>query len=76
MGSCISCHNIGDNGGVVAQRPWSLISMFAVSSPDYFRKYVVNPTKVNPMAKMPAHPNFDDKTLDALQAYFRSIAPH
>jgi mono/diheme cytochrome c family protein len=75
LGSCISCHNIGDNGGTMATRPWSLLALFAATASDHFRGYVVDPQKINPAAKMPAHPTFDAKTLDALQAYFKTMAP-
>ncbi len=75
MGSCISCHNAGDQGGTMAMRPWSILAIYAATNSDHFRSYVVNPQKFNPTTKMPAHPTFDDKTLDALQAYFKTMAP-
>jgi len=74
MGSCISCHNIGDAGGAVAMRPWSILAFYASTDSNHFRNYVVAPQKINPASKMPAHPTFDAKTLDALQAYFKTMA--
>jgi hypothetical protein len=40
---------------------------------NYFRQYVVNPQKIKPDVAMPAHPTFDAATLDALQAYFKTM---
>jgi cytochrome c2 len=59
----------------MAMRPWSILAIYAATNSDHFRSYVVNPQKFNPTTKMPAHPTFDDKTLDALQAYFKTMAP-
>jgi cytochrome c2 len=75
MGSCISCHNIGNAGGTVAMRPWTILAIYAATNSDHFRNYVVNPQKINPTSKMTPHPTFDAKTLDALQAYFKTMAP-
>jgi mono/diheme cytochrome c family protein len=75
MGSCISCHNIGDAGGAVAGRPWMILALYAATNSDHFRNYIVAPQKIDPSSKMPAHPTFDAKTLDALQAYFKTMAP-
>ena len=75
MGSCISCHNIGDAGGAVAMRPWTILAIYAATNSDHFRNYIVAPQKINPSSKMPAHPTFDARTLDALQAYFKTMAP-
>jgi len=42
---------------------------------DYFRKYVTNPSSMNPTSGMPPHPTFDDNTFNALQAYFKAMMP-
>jgi hypothetical protein len=76
MGSCISCHNIGEIGGHKAMFPWSVLAVFAATNGDYFRSYVVNPQQFNPKSAMTAHPTFDAKTLDALQKYFKSMNPN
>ncbi len=72
MGNCVNCHNIGNSGGQLAGRPWSILAAFASGNGDYFRSYILNPQKLNPASNMPAHPTYDDKTLRALQAYFQS----
>jgi hypothetical protein len=36
---------------------------------------VVQPTRVNPEATMPANPNFDAATVAALTAYFAAAKP-
>jgi len=47
-----------------------------VTSKDYFRNVVTDPLSVNPIATwMPAHPTFDNKTFDALEAYFTAMIP-
>jgi hypothetical protein len=73
IGSCISCHNNGSAGGKMAQRPWQVLAANSIYNGDYFRQYVVNPQKFKPNVAMPAHPTFDSATLDALQAYFRTV---
>jgi mono/diheme cytochrome c family protein len=75
IGSCVSCHNNGSAGGKMAQRPWQVLAANAVYNGDYFRQYVVNPQKFKPAVAMPAHPTFDSATLDALQAYFKTVLP-
>jgi cytochrome c2 len=75
MGSCVSCHNAGDQGGNVAMRPWSLLAIYATTDSNHFRNYVVHPQTFNPTTKMTAHPTFDARTLDALQAYFKTMMP-
>ncbi len=75
IGSCVSCHNNGLAGGKMAQRPWQVLAANAVYNGDYFRQYVVNPQKFKPNVAMPPHPTFDASTLDALQAYFKTVLP-
>ena len=73
IGSCVSCHNNGSAGGKMAQRPWQVLAANSIYNGDYFRQYVENPQKFKPNVAMPAHPTFDSATLDALQAYFRTM---
>lgn len=73
MGSCVMCHNTEVSGGEKANRPWSILAIFATSNGDYFRNYVVNPKKYRADTQMTDHPTFDAKTLDALQAYFKTM---
>jgi hypothetical protein len=60
-------------GGKMAQRPWQVLAANSIYNGDYFRQYVVNRQKFKPNVAMPAHPTFDSATLDALQAYFRTM---
>ncbi len=73
IGSCISCHNNGSAGGKMAQRPWQVLAANSIYNGNYFRQYLVNPQKFKPDVAMPAHPTFDSVTLDALQAYFKTM---
>jgi mono/diheme cytochrome c family protein len=72
--NCLRCHNLGDEGGRKAHRPWLVISAWAEASPDYFTSYVRNPKAVNPRAQMPGNSAYDDATLRALAAYFRTFS--
>ena len=47
----------------------------AVTRKDNFRKYVTDPKSFNPMSAMPPQPTFDDKTFNALEAYFKAMMP-
>jgi len=71
--TCLRCHNMGDVGGDKAQHPWLVLSAWAASEPAHFAAYVRNPQSVNPRAQMPANPDFDADTLDALIAYFQTF---
>jgi mono/diheme cytochrome c family protein len=67
---CLRCHNMGDEGGRKAGRPWQVLAAWASSSPDYFAVYVRNPQSKNPCAQMPGNPGYDDATIRALRDYF------
>ena len=73
--NCFRCHNMNDEGGRKAHRPWLVLAAWAESSPDYFAGYVRNPQAQNPRAQMTGNPSYDDATLQALIAYFRTFAP-
>lgn len=68
--NCFRCHNMGNEGGQKAGHPWLVLSAWATADPDYFRGYVHEPRSKNPRSQMPAFPEYDAATLDALQAYF------
>ncbi|MGA2420204.1 MAG: c-type cytochrome [Candidatus Acidiferrum sp.] len=80
--NCFRCHNKDGEGGQKAGRPWLVLSAWATADADYFRGYVHNPQSKNPRAQMPAFPDYDAPTLDALRAYFSTFtslpaaAPH
>jgi len=71
--NCLRCHNAGRNGGEQARHPWLVLSAWASASPVHFAKYVRFPQAENPNAKMHPNPSYDDATLQALTAYFRSF---
>jgi len=75
VGSCSSCHNLGNAGGQMAGNPWSLLAVTAVNAKDKFRKKVTDPRSLNPTSNMTPHPEFDDKTFSALEAYFKEMMP-
>jgi mono/diheme cytochrome c family protein len=72
--NCFRCHNLGTEGGTKAGRPWLVLATWANSAPDHFAAYVRDPKAKNPHAQMPGNPNYDDATLKALLAYFRTFS--
>jgi hypothetical protein len=75
VGSCISCHKLGNAGGRSTDVSWRMLAELALNSKDNFRKYVIDPHSMNVQAGMPAHSTFDDKTFNALEAYFKAMMP-
>ncbi|WP_157439991.1 c-type cytochrome [Terracidiphilus gabretensis] len=71
---CFRCHNSGAEGGTMGKRAWPQLGEDAVKDPERFRRVIHDPEKVVPGARMPAAPNYDRATLDALVAYFRTFA--
>jgi mono/diheme cytochrome c family protein len=71
--NCFRCHNMGDQGGQKAGRPWAVLSAWASASPNHFAAFVKDPTKINPKSQMPGNPTYDDATLQALTDYFRTF---
>jgi hypothetical protein len=48
--------------------------VIAGAAPKDFAAYVHNPRTANPKAQMPGNPQYDDATLAALTAYFRTFS--
>jgi hypothetical protein len=71
---CFRCHNQGAQGGTMAGTSWLRLASDADANPASFRQIIRDPASQNPHAKMPAHPDYDDATLSALAAYFRTFA--
>jgi hypothetical protein len=71
---CFRCHNSGAQGGTVAGRSWLTLARRARDDSPRFRQVIRDPASVTPGAKGPAHPDYDDATLDALTAYFKTFA--
>jgi mono/diheme cytochrome c family protein len=72
--NCYRCHNMGEEGGQMARHPWPVLAAWAASDPKYFAVYVRNPKSVGADRMMPAMTQYDDKTIDALRAYFATFA--
>jgi len=72
--NCFRCHNMGQEGGMKAGHPWLALSAWAAASPKYFADYVRNPQSRNPRAQMPGNPGYDDATIGALTAYFKTFS--
>jgi len=71
--NCFRCHNSGREGGQKSGRPWLVLSAWAAASPDFFTAYVRDPKSKNPLSQMPGNPDYDDSTMRALIAYFRTF---
>jgi hypothetical protein len=72
---CSRCHNMGSYGGTKAGKSWRALGTYAASSPSNFERYILNPKSIDPKSAMPPNPQFDESTVAALQAYFRTFAP-
>jgi mono/diheme cytochrome c family protein len=72
--NCFRCHNMGDEGGHKAGRPWQVLSAWATASPEYLAAYVRNPQANNARAQMPGNPGYDDATVSALISYFQTFS--
>lgn len=71
---CFRCHNMGAQGGTLAGHSWMELAWMANSDPMRFHYTIRDPASVRPGAKMPPHSDYDDATLDALTAYFKTFA--
>jgi mono/diheme cytochrome c family protein len=71
--NCLRCHSRGLYGGTKSGLDWNTLSTWAREQPAYFARYVHNPKAVEPHARMPSNPDYDDATLAALTAYFRTF---
>jgi len=72
--NCFRCHNAGREGGKKSGRSWESLGALATGSPKEFAAYVRAPQAKNPSAEMPGNPQYDDATLAALTAYFRTFS--
>ena len=72
--NCLRCHAAGPYGGTLGGLSWDVLAGLAKRDSTRFAKYIHDPKSVDPKAKMHPNPMYDDKTLAALTAYFRSQA--
>jgi mono/diheme cytochrome c family protein len=72
--NCLRCHGTGDERtkGVIT---WPVLGVMAKQSADQFAAYVRDPKSFSEHAEMPPNPDYDEATLQALAAYFRTFAP-
>jgi len=76
---CLRCHFLNDVGGTKSGRDWRSLATLAREQPQFFERYVHDPQSVEPHAHMEGSPTYDDATLNALTAYFRTFTeekPH
>ena len=73
--NCFRCHNNGAEGGLKSGVAWTVLAALAANSPDFFTAYVRDPKSKNPNTQMAASPEYDDATMAALIAYFRTFTP-
>lgn len=71
---CLGCHAHGQFGGSNSGRPWLLLKTWA-SNTNYFQHYIKKPSSVQPAAKMPGFPAYDNKAVAAVTAYFQEFKP-
>ena len=71
---CFRCHNMGSEGGTMAERSWPQLAEMAEKDSGRFQRIIRDPSAVKPGAKMPGQPGYDNATLDALTAYFKTFA--
>ncbi len=72
--NCYRCHNAGSYGGRKAGISWSSVAKIAYEKPAYFSAYLKDPQSQSAYADMPGFPDYDEPTLAALTAYFRTFA--
>ena len=72
--NCFRCHNAGREGGQKSGLSWESLSAIAAASPKDFAAYIRAPLAKNPDAQMPGNPQYNDATLAALTAYFRTFS--
>ena len=58
----------------MAGSSWLQLAKMARSDDARFRRIIHDPASVTSGARMPAQPGYDDATLDALTAYFKTFA--
>jgi len=73
--NCFRCHNSGAEGGQKSGVTWTVLAAMASGSPDFFTGYVRDPHATNRRTQMAPSPQYDDATMLALIAYFRTFSP-
>jgi mono/diheme cytochrome c family protein len=73
--NCLRCHGPASYGRLKGQLNWAGIAFFVDASPKDFSAYVRNPKTMVKTAEMPGNPGYDDATVEAVIAYFRTFLP-
>jgi len=73
--NCLRCHGPASYGRLKGRLNWAGIAFFVDASPKDFAAYVRNPKTLVKTAEMPGNPGYDDATVEALIAYFRTFLP-
>lgn len=73
--NCFRCHDNAGEGGKKSGRPWPVLAAWAEAGPRRFAAYVRNSQAVNAKSQMAASPQYDEATMQALIAYFRTFLP-
>ncbi len=71
--SCYRCHSRSGEGGLKSNQSWKDVAVKAITDPNHFDAYVLDPNKLNPKSQMAASPQYDKATLDALRRYFSTF---
>jgi mono/diheme cytochrome c family protein len=72
--NCLRCHGPESDEPLKGKLTWAGIAVFASQAPKNFAAYVRNPQALSKDAEMPGFPQYDDATLQALIAYFKTFA--
>lgn len=71
--NCLRCHGVNIEEGYRSDRSWFILAAWASSQSRNFKRYIRDPKAVMTGAKMPAQPQYDDATLEALTKYFATF---
>jgi mono/diheme cytochrome c family protein len=71
---CFRCHGLDGEGGERASRSWLVLAAWAATDATRFEQYIRDPKSIQACSLMAAHPTYDDATLAALTAYFKTFA--
>jgi mono/diheme cytochrome c family protein len=71
--NCLRCHGPASYGRLKGSVTWDGIGLFAQTSPRALANYVRDPKGVAQYAQMPGNPNYDETTMQALIAYFKTF---
>jgi len=71
--NCFRCHSNAGEGGTKSPKSWQAIAEKAASDPHFFDAYVRGPKTLNAKSQMAASPQYDERTMAALRAYFTTF---